>query len=151
MNETQTDTEACSLFIERTFPVTSDKVFKAWTKSEALCNWFAPSDEMKTEILELDVRVGGRYCLKMINTENEEFIVAGEYVAIEPNQQLIFTWQWQSHEGSVEMLITLNFIENNGVTDFSLLQERIPNKESRDEHNKGWTGCLARLGTCLEN
>ena len=28
--------------------------------------------------------------------------------------------------------------------------ERFPNSESRDKHNQGWTGCLARIEKVLQ-
>lgn len=140
-----------TLSIERTFNAPIEKVFNAWINTQALTKWFAPSDQMKTEVLKLDVNIGGQYCLKMVNDEGEEYVIAGEYISIQPNKELIFTWQWQSHEDSAEMLITLKFSKQGNKTNFTLLQERIPSQESRDEHNKGWDGCLARLEKRLLN
>lgn len=145
------ENEEHTLLIDRSFDSPRTKVFKAWTSAEALSKWFAPSDKMTTEVLELNIQVGGRYTFKMINENNEEYIVGGEYISIIPNEQLIFTWKWQSHEDSAEMLITLEFIDEGNSTVMKLLQERIPSEESRKEHNKGWQGCLARLDTCLQN
>jgi len=140
-----------TLHISRTFKAPCHKVYEAWTMAKTLSQWFAPSDEMKTEVLELDVRVGGRYKIRMEEggSDCEFHTVGGEYLSITPNEKLIFTWKWEGDDGNTEMLLTLEFIDKGDTTDFLLTQERIPSEEARDAHNEGWTGCLTRLDNLL--
>lgn len=152
MGTAQTN-EYDTLHLSRTFNAPCNKVYGAWTNAGILSQWFAPSDQMKTEVLELDVRVGGRYRIRMEEGENDcEFhIVGGEYLSIVPNKKLIFTWQWEDDDSNTEMLLTLKFIDKGDTTDFLLTHERILDQETRDSHNEGWTSCLARLGTLLSH
>jgi hypothetical protein len=35
----------------------------------------------------------------------------------------------------------VEFSDRNGGTELLLKHEQLPNEESRDDHNKGWTAC----------
>ena len=52
--------DAPVLRLERTFAAPRERVFRAWTDAAELSRWFAPTDEHKTKVVALDVRVGGR-------------------------------------------------------------------------------------------
>ena len=134
-----------TLQLKRTFNAPREQVFAAWTEADALSRWFAPTDEFTTRVVELDVRVGGRYQFDMLTPEGEVHSVAGEYVAIAPPTQLVFTWAWINKEDTSEMLVTVDFLDKGDATELVLNHERLPDETSRDLHGEGWDGCLARL------
>ncbi|MEN8166150.1 MAG: SRPBCC domain-containing protein [Pseudomonadota bacterium] len=136
------------LEMKRVFNAPCEQVFRAWTDAEALRNWFAPTDDFSTTVLELDVRVGGRYTIEMLEPNGETHTVSGEYVLIEPPHRLAFTWHWISKQGS-QMLVTIELSETDGKTTLSLLHEQIPDVATRDAHEEGWMGCLNRLDTLM--
>ena len=134
------------LRITRTYPAPREKVFKAWTDPRALSRWFAPADDFRTEVLELDVRPGGRYRVDMIQGERRHRL-AGRYVEVRPPERLVFTWEWENEPAhGLETLVTIELFDRGGSTELVLTHERFIDSASRDEHGKGWNGCLARLG-----
>ncbi|MEN8180172.1 MAG: SRPBCC domain-containing protein [Pseudomonadota bacterium] len=137
-----------TLEMKRVFNAPCEQVFHAWTDAEALSNWFAPTDDFSTTVLELDVRVGGRYTIEMLEPNGETHTVSGEYVLIEPPHRLAFTWRWISKQGS-QMLVTIELSETDGKTTLLLTHEQIPDIATHDAHEEGWTGCLNRLDTLI--
>jgi uncharacterized protein YndB with AHSA1/START domain len=49
-----------ALQIRRTFRVSREKAFAAWTRADVLMKWFDPGGNPMTAV-EVDLRVGGRY------------------------------------------------------------------------------------------
>jgi uncharacterized protein YndB with AHSA1/START domain len=135
-----------SLTMNRNFKADKKDVYEAWINKEALVSWFAPSNEMTTVVHELDLKIGGKYSIEMIETNGKSHKVHGEYVTFNPYNQIVFTWEWESDEQKVNSLVTIDLSEKNGTTDMVLTHEKLASQESVDLHSEGWTGCLAQLG-----
>jgi uncharacterized protein YndB with AHSA1/START domain len=78
------------LVLERTIPVTPDRVWAAWTQPELLMQWFTPAP-WKTVACTLDVRPGGRCDTTMESPEGEQYPNSGCYLEVEPERLLVFT------------------------------------------------------------
>ena len=78
--------------------------------------------------------------------EGQTHIVTGTYQEVSPPQRLVFTWKWETEPQHGETLVTIEFLDRGGKTEVILTHERFPSETARDEHHKGWTGCLDRLG-----
>ena len=145
---TQQAAAPTSLRITRTFAAPREKVFQAWTDPQALAKWFAPSADFQTRIPKFELRVGGAYRIEM-QLGDKNNIVVGTYREIRPPQRLVFTWKWETAStggDAGDTLVTLEFAERGGQTDLVLIHERFASAEARDAHDKGWVGCLDRLG-----
>ncbi len=137
-----------ALKISRTFAAPREKVFRAWIDPEALKRWFAPSEKYVTRIPRLDARAGGGYRVEM-EIEGKVHTVAGTYREVKPPERLVFTWKWEKEpdrgDGG-DTLVTIEFFDRGEKTEVVLTHEKFPSDAARDEHNKGWTGCLDRFG-----
>jgi uncharacterized protein YndB with AHSA1/START domain len=136
--------EAPSLTLVRKFNATPEKVWRALTQPEALKQWMAPSDEFSIPLAEADVRVGGRYHLIMKSPDGEEHDVSGVYREVVAHRRLVYTWAWKSTPER-ESLVTWELRAAGGGTELTLRHEQFADEESRDKHQHGWTGCIARL------
>ncbi len=134
-----------SLTMNRNFKADKKDVYEAWINKEALIDWFAPTKEMTTVVHELDLKIGGKYRIEMIETDGTAHKVHGEYVKFNPYNQIVFTWEWESDEQKVNSLVTIDLTEKEGTTDMVLTHEKLASQESVDLHSEGWTGCLAQL------
>jgi len=140
-----------TLTITRTFNAKREAVFKAWTDPQALIRWFAPSDDFATPVVDVDLRVGGRYRIQMKAPDGGSHTVHGTYREVTPPTRLVFTWAWE--EGSCrgemppeqETLVTVEFHDRGGATELILTHEYFPTVKVRDSHEEGWNGCLNRL------
>jgi uncharacterized protein YndB with AHSA1/START domain len=143
--DTATAVQSFSLTMNRNFKASKQSVYDAWTKEEAITSWFAPTSEMSTEVHEMEVKVGGKYRISMLEPDGKVHTMHGEYIALNPYDQIIFTWEWESDEEQVNSLVTIDLSEKNGTTDMVLLHEKLASQDSVDMHTEGWTGCIAQL------
>jgi uncharacterized protein YndB with AHSA1/START domain len=137
-----------SLTIKRRFKATPAQVFKAWTDPTQLMKWMGPSDTIGCEA-EADVRVGGRYHIKMI-VPGDEHNVGGIYREVVPNEKLVFTWAWRSTPER-ESLATVHLKADGDYTIMTFTHEQFFDEDARDRHEKGWTGTFVKLEAYLHN
>lgn len=138
-----------TLRLTRRFSAPREQVFDAWTTPEALSRWFAPSDDFTTSVAELDLRVGGRYRITMRSPDGEEHTVHGVYREIVRPGRLVFTWAWISWPEAKDSLVTVELHDRDGETELVLTHGQLTDEESREKHEEGWSGCLARLPRAL--
>jgi len=138
---------AIVLEMNRSIRTSPQKVFEAWTDPTQLQKWFAVSEGFTTPIAEMDLKVGGRYRLGMkAPGDNPLLVVGGVYREIVRPKKLVFTWRWESGDpNEPEMLVTVEFLEHNGITDILLRHELFKDIPQRDKHGEGWAGCLDNL------
>lgn len=139
---TMTDT---SLRLSRTIRADLATVFEAWTEPEQLRQWSAP-EGMTVAAAEVDLRVGGRYRIRMKNPDGEIFTAVGEYREIDYPNRLVYTWGWEeTGNNHYETRVTVEFFDRGGATEVVLTHELFPDAELAGKHTEGWTSCLNRL------
>lgn len=143
----ETDT---SLQVSRRIRADAETVFRAWTDPEELRQWSCP-EGATVEDAQVDLRVGGKYRVRMKGSEGEIHTAVGVYRAIEPARRLVYTWDWEEDDHKIgESLVTVEFKKRGDATEVILTHERFPNGEATKAHEKGWTSCLNRLETRFE-
>jgi uncharacterized protein YndB with AHSA1/START domain len=138
--------ENVKLQVKKVIKAKRQSVFDAWTKPELMKQWYAPG-AMVTPNAQSDLKVGGAYMVEMKGEMEGEFVnptATGKYTQIVPNELLSFTWGWVG-DPSAKTLVTVEFKDVDGGTEVTLTHEQFEDKESRDNHLKGWTGCLENL------
>jgi uncharacterized protein YndB with AHSA1/START domain len=134
------------LQMKRSFNASREKVFNAWTIPSEIMQWFGPESCHVIDV-QVDLRVGGAYRFKISTSTNEETSVHGEFREVSPPAKLIYTWQWENDPDweNLMSIVTVEFIEQNEGTEIRLKQERLPNAESRGNHEHGWAGSFDKL------
>ncbi len=145
--EQDTMTSETSLRVERSFDASPEEVFDAWTNPEVLRRWWAAHPQGTTPVAEVDLRVGGRYRLRMEAPDGTRHTVGGEYREVERPGKLVYTWQWELDSGEVGHIstVTVAFLSREGGTHVVLEHTDLPDADSRDRHAQGWSACLAVL------
>ena len=136
-----------SLTLKRRLNAAPEKVYAAWTDPEKMSRWLGPPDVISVRAT-CDVRTGGRYHITMV-VPNDQHDVSGIYREVVPNEKLVFTWAWKSTPER-ESLVTVTFKPDGTGTIMTLLHEQFFDEAARDNHNKGWTAIIDRLGQLLE-
>jgi len=138
-----------TLNLRRIFKAPRKRVFRAWTDPEELKKWWGP-EGYATPSAEVDLRVGGKYRLGMRKLpDGEIFYLSGIYREVRPPERLVYTWRWEAQPEHGETLVTVEFREVGDSTEVVLTHERFPTETARDDHNRGWSGCLDRLAKLL--
>lgn len=132
-----------SLTLHRTIDAPIETVYAAWTDPEMMRRWFAPGDLAVARAVA-EVEVGGTFLVEMRGTDGERHLTRGVYREVVPNRRLVHTWQWEG--SNVESLVTVEFeAESARTTQLTLTHSRFADAESRDRHEGGWNGCIAKL------
>ena len=136
-----------SLTLHRTIDAPIETVYAAWTDPEMMRQWFAPG-ELAVVRAVAETEVGGTFLVEMRGADGEQHLTRGVYREAIPNRRLVHTWQWDGSD--VESLVTVEFeAESAQTTHLTLTHSRFADAESRDRHEGGWSGCLAKLTTRL--
>lgn len=143
--ETSTDAER-TLTITRRLAAPRDVVFRAWTDPAELVRWWGP-DGFTIPRCEMEVRPGGAWRTCMVSPQGREHIVSGVYREIVAPERLVFTWGWET-DGvrGHETVVTLEFRDRDGQTEFVLTQGVFETVDGRDSHGSGWSSAF----DCLE-
>jgi len=137
----------------RTFAAAQEKVFQAWTQPE---NFFfsvrRTTERHSTRVVELDLRVGGKYRIEITSPEGQVHRLFGIYREVQPPERLVFTWSWEESPDFGETLVRVEFrrLGQSMFTEVVLTHELFPNQKARDDHNQGWNGCLDTLAEFLK-
>jgi uncharacterized protein YndB with AHSA1/START domain len=138
--------EKTSLQIKRFINAPRSRVYAAWTDPAQLKEWWGP-ERVRTRNFVTEVRVGGKYRWDLINQEDEEMSVFGEYRELVPEKKIVFTWKWDDDEvwENRDSIVSVELSDRDGGTEVRLTHEQLPSEESRDRHNEGWNSVLDRL------
>jgi len=138
---TQTATKP-SLTIKRRLNAPPAKVYVAWTDPQIIARWFGPAGVESVEA-KTDLRVGGRYHITM-HVPGDQHDIFGVYREVVPNERLSFSWSWRSTPERVSLVTVL--IKPDGAGSLlTLNHEKFFDEKARDDHRKGWSGCLDKL------
>ena len=80
--------------------------------------------------------------------EDRECAIQGQYVEFDPPLRLAFTWAGPATDHA-ESLVTVELRAIAGGTELTLLHERLPNAQSRDNHAAGWAVIFDRLNEAV--
>lgn len=141
-----TDTRP-SATLRRRFDAPVARVFSAWTDPVKLGRWFGPERVVEAEA-EADVRVGGRFRVRLTTRDGERHEVGGVYREIVADEKLVFTWAWHSTPER-ESLVTVRLKPDGDGTVLILTHEQLFDEASRDRHVQGWTGSFEKLAAFL--
>jgi uncharacterized protein YndB with AHSA1/START domain len=134
-----------SLRLERVLPATPEQVYEAWTNPAQVARWFSPSTEFTTIVHTLDTKIGGKYRIEMKHASGNSHIACGEYVALQRNRHLAFTWRWEGNAAMPDTLVTIELSGEAAGTRIVLKHAQFDSQAQCDEHERGWTACLTRL------
>ena len=68
------------------------------------------------------------------------------------HRALVYTWKWENDlalGGPDDTIVTVESHDREKQTEVIPTQEGFTNTPARDEHGRGWVGCLDRLGTLV--
>ena len=123
------------ILITREFEAPRRLVYRAWTEPELVKRWWH-ANRGKVTVVEIDLRVGGKWRQVMVADDGMEVGFHGEYREIEPDERIVATEVYEGlpegvseEEGGTLNTVTLEEVD--GRTRLTLLIQAA-NKISRD-------------------
>lgn len=151
------------VIVNRVFNHPIENVFNAFINPELMMQWFSP-EGMTTPLVEVDLRVGGRYAITMRFTDEipfkgmeREVTVRGVYKVIDKPNKLVFTWKWDGQEDETEVSLELDAISENQTAltlvhaGFDKEVEDYAEGVSPKDHKSGWTTGFNKLDLLLSS
>jgi uncharacterized protein YndB with AHSA1/START domain len=86
--------DGTDLVYERTFDAPRDVVWKAFMDPERIPHWWGPHDTATT-VVEMDVRVGGKWRFISHAPDREDVSFHGEYLEIDPPKSFKWTFLFE--------------------------------------------------------
>jgi len=131
-----------NLTIKKHLGASPEAIFDAWTTPAKMAEWFSPMTT--ASVPKLDLRVGGEYQIDMHGDERN-YVHTGKYLEVERPNKLKFSWFSDGTEQK-ETIVTLELEPDGDGTMLTLTHEKFPTEKSREEHRKGWTAIVEKLG-----
>ena len=147
-----------TLVLRRLLKAPQERSFNAWTSPEHIQQWMRPEPGMVVPLVQMDLRVGGKFRIQMKNPNGEYFTAVGEFREVKVPERLVYTWDWEKDGGGTEFgevegktsLITVEFLKRGGQTELVMTHARFATVQSRDGHAEGWTRALENFAAFLE-
>jgi len=143
------------LVITRVFDAPREQVFRAWTDTRHMAQWWGPKG-FTNPVCELDVRVGGVIRIHMRAPNGVVYPMSGVFEEITEPERLVFVSSALDENGNsmFDVLNTVTFAEQRGKTTLTLQARVIKATAQAPQYLKGmeagWSQSLDRLGDLLD-
>jgi len=126
------------------------RVFRAVT-SEELTRWWGSEETYRTTAWTGDVRVGGVWRTEGISANGKPFSVNGEFLVVDPPNELVQTWRYDWGPADNVTTITWRFDAIDGGTRVTVRHEGFGDAHAAcAEHALGWEQVLGWLSLNFE-
>lgn len=129
--------------VSKTFPVSKERLYKAWTEPEELKQWWKPLGKSLVSV-ENDIREGG----KVRYSFEDGLEISGQYKQADAGKKLVYSWIWHIPEASLhngDYLLTVAFNEEGEGSSLSVTQENFAQEHAIKPHEEGWQEALDAL------
>jgi uncharacterized protein YndB with AHSA1/START domain len=142
------------LVMTRVFDAPRELVFKAWTETKHVAQWWGPK-RFTNPVCEMDVRVGGAIRIHMRAPDGVVYPMTGVFQEIVAPERLVFVSSALDDKGNsmFDVLSTVTFADQRGKTALTLQLRVIKATAVAPQYlngmEMGWTQSLDRLGEHL--
>lgn len=163
-NKAEISVDTPEVKITRVFNAPKRLVWQAWSDPRHLMKWWGPKD-FTSPACRIDFKVGGTYLFCMESSEGQKYWSTGKFLAIEPQDRIVFTDNFSDEHGNIipasaygfaedfpkDLQVTLLFKEVDGKTHFTLIHTGLPAGEISDMTAGGWNESFDKLVEALKS
>ncbi len=136
--------------LHRVLRAPPERVYRAYLDPDAMVKWLPPHG-FTGKVHALDARVGGSYKMSFTNlATGQTHSFGGKYVELVPNERIRITDSFDDPSLPGEMLTTVTLKAVSCGTDFSVVQEGIPEAIPAEACYLGWQESLTLLALLVE-
>jgi uncharacterized protein YndB with AHSA1/START domain len=139
--------DGLTLTMRRTIEASAERLYEAWVDPEQLLDWWGPRG-VHCIGAQVDLRLGGRYRIGNRMPDGTVVWITGTFEAIEPGRLLSYSWAVEGRQARER--VTVRFEPQGSATEVVIIHERIADPAIRDDHERGWEGCLSGLARWVE-
>jgi uncharacterized protein YndB with AHSA1/START domain len=134
------------VLITRIFEAPRAEVFRAWTEPDEVAEWYGPEHfDTPREKVHIDLRVGGRYELTMVErSSGAEFAIGYDIVELVEPELIVLRSDPMPEVGIPEPTVTRVEFHDHGAKSRMTLSDG-PYPVGRDHAEAGWSASLDKL------
>lgn len=135
--------------IHRVFTAPPEKVYRAFVDADAFCRWLPPFGFLG-RMHEFDPKVGGGYRMSFTNfTTEESHSFSGRYLELVPGETIRYSNVFDDPNlpGEMHVTITLKAVECG--TEFTAVQEGVPEVIPESGCYLGWQESMVQLANLV--
>jgi uncharacterized protein YndB with AHSA1/START domain len=139
------------VLITRVFDAPRERVFRAWTDPDEVAAWFGPEHvDTPRERIRIDLRVGGRYELTMVQRDDgREFAIGYEIVELVEPELIVLRSDPMPESGMHEPTVVRVELHDHGdKTRMTLSDGPLP-PEGRGHAEAGWSAAFDKLAVLV--
>jgi uncharacterized protein YndB with AHSA1/START domain len=139
-----------SVSLHRVLKTSPEKVYRAFTESNAIASWLPPYGFICT-VHEQNVEVNGTFKMSFHNfSSNKGHSFGGKYLELKPNEFLKYTDRFDDPNLPGEMTTSVWINKVSVGTEIKILQEDIPTMIPAEMCYLGWQESLEKLAKLVE-
>jgi uncharacterized protein YndB with AHSA1/START domain len=139
-----------SVTLHRVLKASPEKVYRAFTESNALASWLPPYGFLCV-VHNIDVKPGGSFKMSFINfSTGNGHSFGGKYLELTPNEFLKYTDTFDDPNLPGEMITSVWLSKVSCGTDIKIIQEGIPAAIPTEMCYLGWQESLEKLTKLVE-
>ena len=136
--------------LHRVLRAPTERVYRAFLDADALARWLPPYG-FTCKVHQLDVKVGGSFKMSFTNfSSGHSHSFGGTYLEVVPNEKLRYTDVFDDPSLPGEMITTITLKSVSCGTDFTAVQEGIPEMIPPEMCYLGWQESVAQLAMLVE-
>lgn len=136
--------------LHRVLRAPAERIYRAYLDPDAMVKWLPPHG-FTGKVHDLDARVGGAYKMSFTNlSTGKTHSFGGKYVELVPNERIRITDSFDDPNLPGEMVTTVTLKPVSVGTEFSVVQEGIPEAIPAEACYLGWQESLALLAQLVE-
>jgi uncharacterized protein YndB with AHSA1/START domain len=130
------------------FSVPVETLYEAWTSPDHLKQWWHPMQDALVNVKN-ELNEGGIVAYEF---EKKEFEVTGNYQQVQPNEKLVYSWNWKFFNDLPDesYILTIGFESKDDVSILTVKQEGLPGEEAALPHQDAWKVAFESLKSHLE-
>ena len=145
MGESTMEASDQQVLITRIFDAPREEVFKAWTDPDEVAAWYGPeSFDTPREKIHIDLRVGGRYELTMVQRGGGEFPIGYDIIELVEPELIVLRSDPMPEMGMHEPTVTrIELHDHGGKTRMTLSDGPYPGGGGHAQ--AGWNAAFDKL------
>ena len=140
--------------IARTYPHAPERVFEAWADRATKALWFGNTENIKTENLEFDFRVGGRERARTGRVEGFSTTFDAVYADIVPNERIVYVYNMTLDDAPLSAsaaCVTFEPVEGGTLLTISEHGIHLDGPSGGASREEGTNGLADALGRVLDS
>ena len=145
-------THHATFVIERSYPASPARVFKAWADPVAKARWFAPPPAWKMEGHRIDFRVGGREQLRAVAADGIAHRFDGLYQDIVPDRRIVYSYDMHLDDTRISVSLATVELKPAGIGTRLIFTEQgvfLDGHDNVDQREAGSQALLDKLAAEL--